>query len=366
MTTTNFDIMTFLKQAIVQKASDVHIRVGEHPAMRIAGTIVKFNLPALTEEDMNNVCKAIAPDKYKNNPDMITDLDFSFERPQVSRFRVNINRILSGLAASIRLIPCSVPSLEQLQLPATLKEFAKIPNGLILVTGATSSGNSTTISAMINDINLNQNKHIITIEDPVEFLFKNEKSIISQRQAGVDTKDFYAGTKYALRQDPDVLFLGEIRDRETIEAALNAAETGHLVFSTIHTNGAVQTVNRVLNMFEASTRDFIRMQLSKVLRGTVSQRLVPSADGKSRVAACEILVVTSAVQDYIERNKLEEIYELMQGGAYSGMMTMNFALYKLYKEGKITAETAVAHSDKPNEIEQMMRGVFHGPGYDAV
>lgn len=366
MTTTNFDIMTFLKQAIAQKASDVHIRVGEHPAMRIAGTIVKYNLPVLTEEDMNNVCIALIPERQKQDLNTITDLDFSFEIPQVSRFRVNINRIMKGLAASIRLIPCNIPTLEELQLPTSLNEFSKIPNGLILVTGATSSGKSTTISSIINNINLHQNKHIITIEDPVEFVFKNEKAIISQRQAGIDTESFATGTKYALRQDPDVLFLGEIRDTDTINAALSAAETGHLVFSTIHTNGAVQTVNRILNMFEPSTREFVRMQLSKVLRGTVSQRLVPTADGKGRMAACEILVVTSAVQDYIERDKLEEIYELMQGGAYSGMMTMNFALYKLYKEGKITAETAVAYSDKPNEIEQMMRGVFHGPGYDSL
>lgn len=366
MTNSNFDIMTFVKQAINKNASDIHIRVGEHPAMRIDGGIVKFNLPILTDEDMKNACLQIMPDKYKNDIDSIKDLDFAFEIPNISRFRVNLNRIFGGLAASIRLIPCDVPSLEKLQLPDTLNDFSKLNNGLILVTGATSSGKSTTISSMINNINLTQNKHIVTVEDPIEFVFKNEKSIISQREIGLSTESFITGTKYALRQDPDVLFLGEIRDTETINSALNAAETGHLVFSTIHTNGAIQTVNRILNMYEASTRDYIRLQLSKVLRGTISQKLVPLAEGKGRIAACEILVVTSAVQDYIERNKLEDIYELMQGGAYSGMCTMNGALYKLYKKGKITAETAIANSDNPNEIEQMMRGVFHGPGYDTL
>lgn len=357
MTSTGFNIVSFLKHAVAQKASDIHLHVGEHPTMRIDSKITKFNLPALTEEDMRTACLTIMPEKFKKDIDDLMDLDFAFELPNVSRFRVNINHLLDGLAAVIRLIPCKIYPLADLNLPEAVTQFTTLNNGLILVTGATGSGKSTTISSMINNINLSQRKHIVTIEDPVEFVYSNEKSIVSQRQVGIDTPTFLSGIKYALRQDPDVIFLGEIRDTETITAALNAAETGHLVFSTIHTNGAVQTVNRVVNMFEATSREFVRLQLAKVLRGTISQKLVPLACGKGRAAACEILTVTSAVQDYIERDKLDDIQELMQGGGYSGMLTMNGALFNLYKDGKITAEIAEEYSDNPNELNQMFRGV---------
>lgn len=355
--TTGFNMINFLKQAIPLKASDIHIRVGDHPAMRIAGKMTKFNLPPLTPEDAKNACLAIMPEKFKKDIDELMDLDFAFELPGLSRFRVNINHVLNGLAIVIRLIPCKIFPLEDLNLPASVTQFTTFNNGLILVTGATGSGKSTTISSMINHINLTEYKHIVTIEDPVEFVYKNEKSIVTQRQVGIDTPTFMSGIKYSLRQDPDVVFIGEIRDTETITAALNAAETGHLVFATIHTNGAVQTINRVINMFEATSRDFVRLQLAKVLRGTISQKLIPLADGKGRAAACEVLSVTSAVQDYIERNKLEEIYELMQGGSYSGMNTMNMAIFDLYEQGKITTEIAEEHSDNVNELRQMFRGV---------
>lgn len=357
MSDTGFNIVTFLKHAVAQKASDIHLHVGEHPAMRIDSKITKFNLPKLTAEDMRNACLTIMPEKFKKDVDDLMDLDFAFELPNVSRFRVNINHLLDGLAAVIRLIPCKIYPLADLNLPDAVTQFTTLNNGLILVTGATGSGKSTTISSMINNINLTQRKHIVTVEDPVEFVYTNEKSIVSQRQVGIDTPTFLSGIKYALRQDPDVIFIGEIRDTETITAALNAAETGHLVFSTIHTNGAVQTVNRVINMFEATSRDFVRLQLAKVLRGTISQKLVPLSCGKGRAAACEILTVTSAVQDYIERNKLDDIQDLMKEGSYSGMITMNGALFKLYKDERISAESAEEYSDNPNELRQMFRGV---------
>jgi twitching motility protein PilT len=213
---------------------------------------------------------------------------------------------------------------------------------------------------MIEEINTTRACHIITIEDPIEFIFNNKKCIISQRQILLDTASFPDGVKYALRQDPDVIFIGEIRDRETISAALKAAETGHLVFATIHTNDAVQTINRIINMFEPSDRDFVRSQLSQVLRGTVSQKLLPLKTENGRVPACEVLVVTPTVKDFIEKDKLEEIYELVKKGSFNNMITMNSSLYRLYEQGLVSDEVALAYSDNKQELQQMFRGVYHG------
>lgn len=213
---------------------------------------------------------------------------------------------------------------------------------------------------MIDYININYPKHIITIEDPVEFIFTNKKSIVSQRQVLIDTPTFPDGIKYALRQDPDVIFIGEIRDKETVVAALKAAETGHLVFATIHTNDAIQTVNRIVNMYEPSDRDFVRSQLAAVLRGTVSQKLIPISNGTGRRPACEVLVVTPTVKDFIEKDKLGEIYELVKKGSFNNMITMNTSLYRLFEQDLITEDIAMSYSDNKNELQQMFRGVFHG------
>ncbi|MCI1274226.1 MAG: PilT/PilU family type 4a pilus ATPase, partial [Clostridiaceae bacterium] len=233
-------------------------------------------------------------------------------------------------------------------------------NGLVLITGPTGSGKSTTIASLIDYINKNYAKHIITVEDPVEFIFTNRKCIVSQRQVTIDTASFPDGVKYALRQDPDVIFIGEIRDRETIISALKAAETGHLVFSTIHTNSAIQTVNRIVNMFEPSDRDFVREQLSTILRGTISQRLLPLNDGSGRRPACEVLVVTPTVKDFIKKDNLEEVYDLVRKGSFNNMITLNSSLYQMAQDGLITEEIAIATSENKSELQQMFRGVYHG------
>ena len=356
----NFDVVSLLKKAVAIKASDVHLQVGEHPVLRIDGKINKVSMPILEDADLEKAYKELIPVHFKDKLNTFFDLDFAYEIKGVSRFRVNLNRQLGRPALVIRTIPYNIKKISELNLPESIEQFSALNNGLVLITGPTGAGKSTTIASLIDFINTNYPKHIITIEDPVEFMFTNKKSVVSQRQVLIDTKSFPDGIKYALRQDPDVIFVGEIRDRETVTAALKAAETGHLVFATIHTNDAIQTVNRVINMFEPSDRDFVRVQLAQVLRGTVSQKLLPLKNGSGRRPACEVLVVTPTVKDFIEKDKLEDVYSLVKKGSFNSMITMNASLYKLYEQDYISEEIAMDYSDNKTELQQMFRGVYHG------
>ena len=355
-----FEIESFLRKAVAIGASDAHLQVGEHPTIRVGGRITKIDMPLLTEKDIEATYKKILPSHFVEKINQVLDLDFAYEIPGVSRFRVNLNRQLGKFSLVIRTIPYKIKKFSELNLPESIEQFSNLNNGLVLITGPTGAGKSTTIASLIDYINANYQKHIVTIEDPIEFVFNNRKSIVSQRQVLVDTPSFPDGIKYALRQDPDVIFVGEIRDRDTADAALKAAETGHLVFATIHTNDAIQTCYRIVNMFDPSDRDFIRSQLAQVLRGTVSQKLVPMKDSADRVPACEVLVVTPTVKDFIEKDHLEDIYELVKKGTFNNMITMNASLYRLYERGFITEEMANAYSDNKTELQQMMRGVYHG------
>ena len=357
-----FDIDNFLKQAVGMGASDMHMHSGERPTVRRDGFIVKINLPQLTEEDMIDICRYLVPKHLKETFETMMDIDFAYELPGISRFRVNISKQLNKTAMTIRAITYKIRNAEELGLPETINQFCELNNGLVLITGPTGSGKSTSMAAIIENINQTAQKHIITLEDPVEYIFTNKKCIVSQRQLGIDTASFADGLKYALRQDPDVILVGEIRDKETITSALRAAETGHLVFSTIHTNNAIETVNRIVNMFNPADRPFVRTQIADVLRGTISQKLVPLAEGAGRCPAAEILVVTSTVRDLIAKNDLDQVYDLVKKGSYNNMITLNASLYRLIQEGKITEETALIASNDKNELQQMLRGVFHGTG----
>ena len=359
-TNTKFNIISFLKKAVAVGASDVHLQVDEHPAIRIDGKITKVDMPVLTEDDISIAYDILLPTHFKGKVNSVFDLDFAYEIHGVSRFRVNLSRQLGKSALVIRTIPYCIRRVAELMLPESIEQFATLNNGLVLITGPTGSGKSTTIASLIDYININYPKHIITIEDPVEFIFTNKKSLVSQRQVLIDTPSFPDGIKYALRQDPDVIFIGEIRDKDTVTAALKAAETGHLVFATIHTNDAIQTVNRIVNMYEPSDREFVRGQLASILRGTVSQKLIPISNGTGRRPACEVLVVTPTAKDFIEKDKLEEIYELVKKGSFNNMITMNTSLYRLYEQDLITEDDAMSYSDNKNELQQMFRGVFHG------
>ena len=355
-----FDINSFLTKSITFGASDVHLKPDERPVMRKDGKIVKIDMPKLTEEDINDIINTIVPKNAKTRANSAFDLDFSYEIKGVSRFRVNFSHQLGKGSLVIRNIPYAIKTPEELGLPIAVEQFACLNNGIILVTGPTGSGKSTTLASLIDYININFQKHIVTIEDPIEFIFTGKKSIISQRQVEIDTPNFSDGVKYAMRQDPDVILIGEIRDRETVESALKASETGHLVFSTLHTNDAVQTINRIINMFDPSDRHYIKNQLAATLRGTISQKLVVTKDGKGRRPACEVLVATSTVKDFILKDKLDQIYEVVRQGSFNDMVTMNMSLFHLAERGIITQEEAMEKSDNKIELQQLFKGVYHG------
>lgn len=362
-----FKIIPFLRSVVKQGVSDIHLRVDEHPVVRKDGKILKItNLSRITEEDLDSVLVELLPGILKNRANQVYDLDFAYEIKNISRFRVNLSRQLGKLALVIRTIPYDIPRIRELGLPVSIEQFSALNNGIVLVTGPTGSGKSTTLAALIESINTTMQKHIITIEDPIEFVYTNKKCIISQRQVEVDTTSFPDGVKYALRQDPDVILIGEIRDRETMSAALKAAETGHLVYATMHTNDAVQTVNRIVNIYEPQDREFIRKQLSETLRATVSQRLLPRKDTEGRIPACEVLVVTPTVKDFIAKDKLEDVYDLVRKGSFNDMITMNMSIYELFMRGYISEATALSSTDNKNELKQLMRGAYHGANSKAL
>jgi len=356
----DFDIETFLHVSVAQGISDIHLRVNAPPMVRKDGLIVKTKLPVITTEKMNEIIKLLVPAQMQNLVGERFDIDFSIDMKGIARFRGNLFYDLGNIGFVLRVIPINIPPVEALQLPPILKEFTKINKGLVLVTGPTGSGKSTTLASMLDFMNQNQQRHIITLEDPIEFMHSNKKCVFTQRQLGMDTDTFPNGLKYALRQDPDVILIGEMRDRETISSALKAAETGHLVFSTLHTTDAVQTINRIINAFEPYEREPIRLQIAATLQGTIAQKLVRKAEGKGRVPATEILVITPAARDYIARDEIDNLYQLLTTGDYDGMMSMNMSLYRLVKNNLITPDEAIENSNTPNELQQMLRGAFHG------
>jgi twitching motility protein PilT len=358
----DIEIETFLRMAIAQGVSDIHLRVGCPPVLRKDGAMVMTKLPPLDQTSIINFTKNIMPVEVRNKVKPKTDFDFGFKFENLSRFRVNVFYEMNQIGLVLRLIPIQIPTLEQIGLPPVLKKFAEMHKGLVLVTGPTGSGKSTTLAATLNHINHTASKHIITLEDPVEYVYTEEKSVVTQRQIGLDTDSFVTGIKYALRQDPDVMLIGEMRDRETIMAAIHAAETGHMVFSTLHTTDAVQTINRIINIFEPHEREPVRLQLANILMGAVSQRLVPRAEGRGRIAVYEIMVVTPTVRDYIVKNQTDAIYQLIAQGDYEGMCSLNASLYRVFRNQQITMETAMQFSDNTNELQQMMRGAYHGAG----
>ena len=348
-------LRVLLQEMIQRGASDLHVTVGNPPKIRVDGDLMNSKINhVLTPKDTLSIAYSILTENQKKRFEVDDELDFSFGVQNLSRFRGNVYKQRGCVAMAIRQIPYEIVSLEKLGMPPIVSKLAERPRGLVLVTGPTGSGKSTTLAAMVDKVNRERKGHIITIEDPIEFIHRHQNCIINQREVGADTKSFTSALKYALRQDPDIVLIGEMRDLETISAAVTIAETGHLVFATLHTNSAAESINRMVDVFPSHQQAQIRAQLAFVLEGVLTQTLLPRAKGKGRVAACEIMVCTPAIRAVIRDEKIHQIYSLMQAGKKYGMQTMNDSLQLLYMKGEVTLEEALKRSGDPNEL---LRGV---------
>ncbi|CAN5910782.1 type IV pilus twitching motility protein PilT [soil metagenome] len=345
-----------LLKAMVEKgASDMHITAGAPPLLRIDGEVIPLKLPPLTPIDTKHLSYSIMTEEQKIAFEKDSELDLSFGVKNLSRFRGNIFLQRGAVAAAIRTIPFKILSYEELGLPPVIADISNKPNGLVLVTGPTGSGKSTTLASIIDKINSEQRVHILTIEDPIEYLHPHKMAVVNQREIGADTASFKGALRYVLRQDPDVVLVGEMRDLDTIEAALTIAETGHLVFATLHTNSAVATINRIVDVFPAHQQDQVRNKLSFVLQGVITQQLMPRAGQPGRCLAMEILVPNAAVRNLIRENKIHQIYGSMQVGQDKhGMMTLNQSLMNLYLRRFISLEQALLQSNEVDELKSMI------------
>ena len=354
-TGTGINLRTLLEEMIERDASDLHITAGERPKLRIDGDIVNSkNEYMLSPKDTLQIAYSVLTEQQKKRVEMDDELDFSFGIASLARFRGNCFRQRGCVSMVIRQIPFSIKTFQDLGLPPAIAKMAEKPRGLVLVTGPTGSGKSTTLAALIDKINRERKGHIITVEDPIEFIHKHQGCLINQREVGTDTKSFASALKYALREDPDVILVGEMRDLETIQAALTIAETGHLVFATLHTNSAAEAINRIIDVFPSHQQSQVRAQLAFVLEGIVTQALVPKAAGRGRAMAAEVLVVTPAIRALIRDDKVHQIYSSMQSGKKFGMQTLNDALYALYVGKEITSEDALKVTSSPDEFLRMI------------
>jgi twitching motility protein PilT len=340
-----------------KKASDLHLTAGVPPILRIDGKLMSTNYSKLTSEMCQKLIYSVLTDKQKEKFEDTNELDLSFGIKDIGRIRMNVFRQRGSVAAALRAIPTTPPSFEVLGLPKIVYQIVNLPKGLVLVTGPTGAGKTTTLASIINYINENRNAHIITIEDPIEYVFHHKNCIINQREVGTDTESFATALKYILREDPDIILIGEMRDLETISAALSIAETGHLVFATLHTTDAVSTVNRIVDVFPPHQQQQVRVQLSFVLQAVLSQQLLLHASGKGRVLACEVLVATPAVRNLIREGKPEQIYTHLQTGAKYGMQTMNQSLFELYQRRLITYDEAISSSTDPEELKKLIQKI---------
>ena len=349
-----------LQEMTSRKASDLHMKAGSPPVIRVDGELFLLDAPPMTPEDTKDVAASIMTDKQIRRFSEHNEIDFAYSAPQLGRFRVNVFRQRGSISMAMRQVATQIPSFEELHLPEIIKRLALEPRGLVLVTGTTGSGKTTTLAAMIDHINSSLRRHVVTIEDPIEVLHKDRKAIINQREIGLDTETYASALKYVLRQDPDVILIGEMRDLETVSAALTAAQTGHLVMSTLHTIDAQETVNRVIDFFPLHEQKQVRIMLAGTLKGIVSQRLLPRADGNGRVPAVEVLVMTNRIRDFVlEPEQTGMIVQALKEGEFYGMQTFDQALLKLYEDGMITLHDAAQVASNPHDFKLMIQAQGH-------
>jgi twitching motility protein PilT len=348
-------IPELLELVLNRGASDLHLTSGSPPVLRLHGDLVPMTeYPALSAQGLRSMIYAILPQRRREELEQELELDMSYSLPGKARFRVNVYFQRDSIGAAFRLIPFEIKSVETLGLPPVVSEFARFPRGFVVVTGPTGSGKSTSLAALVDIVNQERRCHIMTVEDPIEFLHRHKSSIVNQREVGSDTHGFAPALKHVLRQDPDVILVGEMRDLETIATAITAAETGHLVFATLHTQDAPQTIDRIIDVFPPHQQQQVRVQLSTTLQGVVTQQLLQTADGRGRVVATEVLVATAAVRNLIREGKVHQIYSVMQAGGRFGMRTMDASLAELVQAGRITNELAMDRSHDPEELTRLM------------
>ena len=357
----SFNLRALLEEMIQKEASDLHITAGERPKLRVDGDITDSSVTeVLTPKDTLHLAYSVLTENQKKRFETEDELDFSFGIQNLARFRGNVFKQRGCVSMAIRMIPFNVRTFQELGLPPIMAKLAERPRGLILVTGPTGSGKSTTLAAIIDKINKERKGHIITVEDPIEFIHRHQSCIVNQREIGTDTKSFATALKYALREDPDVILVGEMRDLETIASALTIAETGHLALATLHTNSAAESINRIIDVFPSNQQSQVRAQLAFVLEGVITQTLLPKARGRGRVMACEIMVATPAIRALIRDDKIHQIYSAMQSGKKHGMQTMNDALYQLYTNRRSRPGGVRAGVARPEGVPPDDRGDADG------
>ena len=349
-----------LHEMVSRNASDLHIKAGSPPVVRIDGELHLLDEPPLSPEDTKDAAASIMTDKQIRRFSEHNEIDFAYSAPHTGRFRVNIYRQRGSISIAMRQVATQIPSFDDLHLPEVIKRLALEPRGLVLVTGTTGSGKTTTLAAMIDHINNTLRRHIVTVEDPIEVLHKDRKAIINQREIGLDTESYASALKYVLRQDPDDILIGEMRDVETVSAALTAAQTGHFVMSTLHTIDAQETINRIIDFFPLHQQKQVRIMMAGTLKGIVSQRLLPRADGQGRVPAVEVMVVTSRIRDFVlEPDQTGMISQAIKEGEFYGMQTFDQALLHLYEEGMITLHDAAQVSSNPHDFKLLVQSQGH-------
>ena len=358
-------IIEFFHQAVESEASDIHLKVGQPPIYRLEGHLYKADAPPITRDQMLELMNEILTPGLKESFDKNQEADFAWTMTDKIRFRANLFSSSGEPTLSLRYVKNAVHTFETLNLPAQLAKIAMSRRGIVMMAGTTGSGKSTTLGAMLNYINDREFRRIITIEDPIEYIFKDKESVISQREIGFDTDSFQTGLRAAMRQDPDIIMVGEIRDRNSVETAITAAETGHLIFSTVHAENSVQGVSRVLDMFSADERPQIRLAMSHTLRAMICQRLIPGVNGRVR-PACEILSNNALVRKLIQEESMDKLAIAIETGKEDGMISFNQALYQMVKEGVVDQETAMRFASNPQALEMNLRGVFLDAGHRIV